>query len=92
MVTLFSFVLPFGFTLSISIYQSLSTLSSPHGLQMQLPAMRVRTADPAGTVTLEDEGQHWLLKDQFAFENVGFTKTVGTSIKVRLVWVVDWLV
>lgn len=45
--------------------------------QLLLPAMRKKAAAAAGGGGGDVLREHWLVRDMFSFENVGFTRDVG---------------
>uniref|UniRef100_A0A8C6JID3 Guanine nucleotide exchange factor MSS4 n=2 Tax=Melopsittacus undulatus TaxID=13146 RepID=A0A8C6JID3_MELUD len=45
--------------------------------ELLLPAMRKKAAAAAGGGSGDVVREHWLVRDMFSFENVGFTRDVG---------------
>ncbi|NXI44776.1 MSS4 factor, partial [Galbula dea] len=45
--------------------------------ELLLPAMRKKAAAAAGSGSGDVVREHWLVRDMFSFENVGFTRDVG---------------
>ncbi|NWX39516.1 MSS4 factor, partial [Steatornis caripensis] len=45
--------------------------------ELLLPAMRKKAAAAAGSGGGDVVREHWLVRDMFSFENVGFTRDVG---------------